>query len=283
MKRAKTRLGRWLKRIAFFFGAIFLLIIILLVISSSLRNLVISGIGYIDIYNGNNERGNKMMLYAMSKKEKLSASDYHAFSIHNTKNGNYSLAIDALEKAYQIDSADAAAYIGWVLLYYYRDYERSLEILEYCDQLTPNFSDAPQGEDIHYLKGLAYMQLNQTEKAIEEFDWYINEMAKKGNEEYVDVYAFVQKGRCLAKLEKHEEAIKSFEKAIHYYEHCTEANYFMALSEIALGENEKACNNLAYALNKIKKGYKSTDNYIEFFHAIYTQDIELSIIQNCKN
>lgn len=283
MKRAKTRLGRWLRRIGFIIGGVLLLIILLLLIFSGLRNIVISSIGYNEVYQGNNERGNKLMLYALSKEDKISTSKYHAFSVQNTKNGNYSLAIDALEKAYELDSAEIAAYYGWTLLYYYRDYKRSLEVLEYCDELTPNFSDAPMGEDIHYLKGLAFMQLNQTERAIGQFDIYINELASKGNEEYVDVYTFVQKGRCLAKLGKHKEAKITYNKAIHYYEHCTEANYFKALSEIAIGQNDSACVNLEYALSKIQQGYKSTDNYVEFFHAVYPQDIQLAIEANCMN
>jgi len=64
------------------------------------------------------------------KVEEVSAEDYHSLSVQNTKNGNYSIAIAALEKAMELDPKEISPYYGWVLLYYYRDYEKSLKILE---------------------------------------------------------------------------------------------------------------------------------------------------------
>jgi len=263
-------------------GSILFMLVVLAIVFNQLTFSLLMGVGSLDLYNGNNERGNKIMNYALSKIDNPKAEIYHAMSVQNTKNGNYSIAIPALEKAIKLNPEEGSAYYGWVLLYYYHDYEKALSMLEQHDNYTPNLSDAPMGEDIHYLKGLCHMKLSNYQKAIAEFDIYINNLASEGNEGYVDVYTFIQKGRCLFQLGKYEQAIKSYKKAIKYYESCTEAYYFMGLAQLELEEKEMACHNLNNALDLIQKGYKSSDIYVEFFHEIYPQQIEASLLKSCN-
>ncbi|PCI93399.1 MAG: hypothetical protein COB15_16490 [Flavobacteriales bacterium] len=239
-------------------------------------------IGYQNIYYGKYERGNALIEYALSKRDTITDNDYHAWSVQNTKNGNYKIAIDKLEKAMMINPQRESGYYGWVLLYYYRDYKKALAILEQQDAYTPDFSDAPVGEDIHYLKGLCLMQLKNYQKAVTEFDTYINNLARTHGEDFVDVYTFVQKGRCLTQLGEFDKAINSYKKAIKYYKECTEAYYFMGLTQLEMNKKDSACINLNKALNMIKKRYKSSDTYIEYFHEIYPQQIEENIIKSCK-
>ena len=238
--------------------------------------------GFRTIYYGENDRGNALMSYALSLSDSIRNHDYQLWSSKNTKNGNYAIAIDKLEKSIQIKPQEESAYYGWVLLYYYRDYKKALRILELQDEYTPNFSDAPVGEDIHYLKGLCHMQLQHYQIAIDEFNTYINNLAITHGEDFVDVYTFVQKGRCLSKLGKFEEAIQSYQKAIKYYQDCTEAYYFTGLTQIKMRQKSKACNNFNTALEMINKGEKSTNLYVELFHEIYPQQIEQSIKEFCK-
>ena len=234
------------------------------------------------LHMGKNKVGNELIDYAFSIRKVVSSEDYRHASVRNTKNGNYSIAIDKLEKAMEIDSQEVSGYYAWVLLYYYRDYEKSLQILEEQDSYTPDFSDAPVGEDIHYLKGLCHMQMQHYQKAVDEFNIYINTMVSTIGEEWVDVYTFVQKGRCLTKLEKFENAINSYDKAIKYYENCTEAYYFKGLTQIKMSKDNEGCNNFNKALELINDGNKSSDVYVEYFHEIYLQQIEESITEHCK-
>lgn len=274
---------RWLIYLSLSIGTLMGILIVLAIIYSQLSFRVLLGFGYLDTYNGNNERGNKIMNYAISRIEDKDEKTYHGLSVQNTKNGNYNIAIAALEKAFGINPKEVAAYYGWLLLYYYHDYEKALEILDYCDALTPNFSDAPMAEDIHKLKGLAHMQLENYEKAIEEFNLNINEITETIGEDWVDVYTFVNKGRCLSAQNKHKESIEAFQTALNNYQECTEAYYYMALDQLEIKEEELACKNLNTAYALVKKGWKNTDIYIEYFHEVYEQEIESSILTHCTN
>jgi len=224
-------------------------------------------------YYGRNHMGNKVAQYALSKMDSVTGEILHHYSVQNTKNGNYILAIDALEKAVAKDP-DLNGYYGWVLLYYYRDYERALQHLESYDSLTPNFSDAPVGEDINYLKGLGYAGLGQHEEALVKFDKYINEITSINGEDWVDVYAFVNKGLSLAALGQFEKAISAYDKAILYYPKCTEAYFHKAVSYQKLGNQTEAKMLANQALDLAKAGYKHTDVYVALSDEVYQVQIE---------
>lgn len=274
---------RWKKRILVFALSLITLITILGIVYKQIVFMLIFHFGYSQVYNGNNERGNQIMNFAMSKMKNPSAEIYHALSVQNTKNGNYDIAISALEKAYQMDPNEAGAYYGWVLLYYYHDYEKSLEVLNKYDDSTPNFSDWPMGECIHYLKGLAHMQLHEYKTAIQEFNISIENTSKDSGESWIDHQVFVNKGLCLIKLEDYDNAILVFNKAIDNYEKCSEAYYYKGLSYLSLKNNKLACENLNKSYSLISQGYKSSDNYVELFNELYVQQVEQSVLENCKD
>tara|TARA_B100000809_G_scaffold34084_1_gene29903 strand:+ start:12830 stop:13681 length:852 start_codon:yes stop_codon:yes gene_type:complete len=276
------RIRKWLKWFFITIGSFLGLIIILAIVYNQLTFRLLLGLGSMDMYNGNNERGNEIMTYAFSHIENPGGETFHAMSVQNTKNGNYNIAIEALEKAVKLEPEDGSAYYGWVLLYYYRDYEKALSVLEQCDAYTPGFSDAPMGDDIHYLKGLCHFQMKHYQTALDEFDIYINNMARTHGEGFVNVYTFIQKGRCLKALGRFDESILSYKKAIKYYKKCTEAYYFMGLTQLEMNEKDSACLNFNFALDLIKKGHKSSDTYVEYFHEIYTLEIERSISESCE-
>jgi len=244
--------------------------------------MVLAAVGSQNLYYGKNERGNELIQYSLSKMDSITGDELRGFSVQNTKNGNYRQAIELLEEAMRLDPETVSRYYGWLLLYYYRDYEKALEILELHDSYTPDFNDAPMGEDIHYLKGLAHFQLKNYEKANTEFDTYITHLGNTHGEDFVDVYTFVQKGRSLAQLNRKEEALAAYDKAILYAPSCTEAFYFKGLLLAEMGQVDSACIQLNTAKALMAKGSKSSDNYVEYFHEIYWQDIDEAIKKYCE-
>lgn len=232
--------------------------------------------GYAELYYGNDEVGDEIMRYAFSLTDSITGEDYHDFSVQHTKNGNYIKAVAALEKAVSVDP-QIYGYYGWVSLCYYHDYNRALECLEKYDALTPNFSDAPGGEDIHHQKGLCHMQLGRLEKAIGEFDTYIRETTQSHGEDWVDPYTFVYKGRCLDRLGRGEEALACYDKAILYYKYNTEAHYHKAKTLLQLGRKQEAAEHLRKAKELADQNYFYRDVYVEFFEAVYRQDIEAAL------
>lgn len=282
MIKRKKGIKKWKKRFLIILTSLFFVIVILGLIFNQFVYLVIFQFGYSEVYKGNNEKGNNIMDYAIANLNKPSSEIFHAFSIQNTKNGNYDIAIKALERAYQINPKEEGAYYGWVLLYYYHDYKKALNILNTYDDYTPNFSDWPMGECIHYLKGLSYMQLKKYKDAIKEFDISINNTSIEHGEDWVNFMVFLNKGISLYNIGEYEEAIIQLQNTIQNYDKCSEAYFFIAKSQLKLNQKDTACENLNIAHKLIEEGFKSSDTYVELFNEIYDQQVQESIKKECN-
>lgn len=224
------------------------------------------------LYQGANQTGNEFAEYTDAYFGVLSADTYHTLSVQNLKNGNYAQSHKYISKAVEMDPKEHAGYYGWVLLYYYRDYTKSLKFLNVYDAFTPNFSDFPVGESIHYLKGLAYMQLNELDSALIEFDRYILAEQYADAENFIDIAAFVNKGRVLAKQNKREEAIAVLQKAISIQPQCVEAYYYLTENYLQTGQNSEALVNVELAID-LFHNYHARDVYVELFHEVYLSDL----------
>ena len=142
-------------------------------------------------YHGNDACANAMVKLSLAKQDSITADNWHGFSVQNTKHGNYAEAIPALEKSIALDAREAEGYYGWVLLYYYRDYDRALKHLEHFDKLSSGVK-APVGENIHFLKGLCHYQMGNYPQAIEEFllneDFEVKRFGQKNCNGYIYFY-----------------------------------------------------------------------------------------------
>ena len=245
-------------------------------LDNSPENLL--AIGRKALYMGYNIKGNIILKYALTKLDSITYEDYHSISVQNTKNGNYSIAKEMLDSALSL-SSEIHGYYGWISLYYHRNYSKALYHLEEYDKLTPNFSDAPVGEDIHFLKGLCFMQLSEYGKAVEEFKLNIKEVEKSSGNDWINPYSYFYLGRCLHKMDKFEKAIGCYNNAIKLYESSSESYFYKALSYLELGEKEKAIINLEVAFALVSKGLKQSDPYVELFDEVYINQVKEELIK----
>lgn len=251
---------------------LFIVLLVVLISIPKTQKLILGTVGFGLTLYGFNELGPQISKSALNSRYKLTGNDYRAFSVQNTKNGNYALAINALENAISLD-IKYKEYYGWVLLYYYRDYKRAYKILNDYDQLTPNFSDPVFGENVNYLKGLALLKMDRFQGAIDEFDIYINYVTNESGEKWVDVYAFVERGNAYLKKKMYQEAINNYDLAIANYANNTEAYFYKSIAYTKKDELDSALTSANKAYQLISKGYKHEDNYIEYFHEVYPAQV----------
>jgi tetratricopeptide (TPR) repeat protein len=228
--------------------------------------------------HGNEKYGNELAKKCISKNDSITAGNWHAYSVQNTKNGNYAEAIYGLENSLAIAANEMEGYYGWVLLYYYRDYNRALLHLNHYDSLTPKVVDAPVGENIHFLKGLCYYQLNEFEKSITEFkineNFEINSFSKKN----VNAYIYFYIARNYDKLNNLKLAETYYKKAIKQAQFPVEANYYLGLLyKYKIKNSKKASSCLDTSFKYVIKGYKQQDIYVELFDEVYYLQIKEEI------
>jgi tetratricopeptide (TPR) repeat protein len=224
-------------------------------------------------YHGNDQCSNAMMKLCLAANDSISAENWHVYSVQNTKNGNYAESIPTLEKAILLDPKEMEGYYGWVLLYYYRDYERSLKHLEHYDLLDPGV-EAPVGENIHFLKGLCHYQMGHYQKAIEEFGLNEDFEVKRFGQKNCNGYIYFYMARCYDQSGNTKQAESYYKKAIKYTLFPTEAYYYLGLLHKYKKENASMgmkCLKAAHEL--LLKGYKQQDVYVELFDEVYLSQL----------
>lgn len=273
---------KWIRRLVLY--PLLLVIIGIVVFLSSNKDLYYTLKGYYGSqlqWFGCEEKGNRIIENSLLKLKSVDAETYHGYSVQNTKNGNYDEAIAYLNNAANLDPANVDGYLGWVLLYYYRDYDKALFHLERLDSST-NYVDYVGTDNIMYAIGLCYKQKGNYSKALEHFKRAIDHEIKEYGEEWVNHQMFYQTGRTLHRLNQPLEAISYYNDAINNWDGSSESIYYKGLAEIELGIGS-GCENLEKALLKVRKGIKSSDSYTRLFDEVYIGQIEEMIKLKCNS
>lgn len=199
--------------------------------------------------------------------ESQDSNQYMEYSVHLNKAGDFENGFKYLDKAVELDPKLHLGYRGWIRLRKMRDYDKALEDFNRLDSLTPNFVDAPWGEDIDFLRGECHFGKNQYQKAIELF----NRSIKNLKEDWADIHSFVYLGLCEYELGNYVNAIAEFQRALKQSEYVPESYFGMAKAYQKLGQIEKAKENILKAERNID--YKREDVYNEFLNEIYLSEI----------
>lgn len=188
-------------------------------------------------------------------------------SVYFNKSGDFKQGFEYLDKAVELDPKLHLGYRGWIRLRKMRDYDKALADFDRLDSLTPNFVDAPWGENIDFLRGECYFGKKEYLKAIEMF----NRNIKNQKEDWSDIHSFVYLGLCEYELGNYEKSIPEFQRAIIQAKYTPESFFGMAKSYQKLGEIEKAKENILIAEENIRS--KRDDYYNEFLNEIYLSEI----------
>lgn len=201
--------------------------------------------------------------------ESENSDDYMEYSVIKfNKAGNFHTGFIYLDKAVELDPKLHLGYRGWIRLRKIRDFDKALEDFDRLDSLTPNFVDAPWGEDIDFLRGECYFGKKDFQKAIELF----NRNIKNQKEDWADIHSFVYLGLCEYELGNYEKAIIEFQRALKQTENVPESFFGMAKAYQKLGQIEEAKKNILKAENNMH--YKRDDVYNEFLNEIYMSEIQ---------
>ena len=201
--------------------------------------------------------------------ESDNSDDYKKYSIVKfNKAGDFHTGFKYLNKAVELNPTSHLGYRGWIRLRKIRDYDNALVDFDRLDSLTPNFVDAPWGEDIDFLRGECYFGKKEYQKAIELF----NRNIQNQKEDWADVQSFVYLGLCEYELGNYEKAISQFKRALKQSEYVPESFFGMAKAYQKLGQIEKAKENILKAENSMH--YKRDDVYNEFLNEIYMSEIQ---------
>ncbi|MCF6347854.1 MAG: tetratricopeptide repeat protein [Flavobacteriaceae bacterium] len=199
--------------------------------------------------------------------ESTNSDDYFEYSVEINKSGDFSRGFKYLDKAIELEPTLHLGYRGWIRLRKIRDFDNALTDFNQLDSLTPNFVDAPWGENINFLRGECYYGNKDYQKAIDCF----NQSVKNQKEDWADIQTFVYLGICEYELENFEKSISEFNRALKQSINTCEAHFGLAKVYHKIGNLEKAKEHILKAEENID--YKREDIYNEFLNEIYLSEI----------
>src|SRR5690606_15069210 len=125
------------------------------------------------------------------------------------KAGEHIKAMEMLNKAVAIDVANgkttALEYKAWNMLYFYRDYESTIKDVDKIIEMTNIPIKSCHGEWCLFLKGQAYYQLKEYNKAIETFNLLLVSLLTNNfspNDEFLVNFYLARSYYKLGNLEK---------------------------------------------------------------------------------
>jgi len=194
-------------------------------------------------------------------------------SIWYIKTGNFAKEMETYLPAIELDPKQQLNYAIFIKLYYLRDYDAVIRDIHRLDALTPNFVDQPWAENMYYLLGLCYMQLENYPVAIQYFDSCLATYASLGIQ-YADYKNFLYKGICFLRNKQYEKAIESFDKTIEMYKNCSDAYYWKSVVLNAMKNKPFALSCIALAKQNQNYLIWKQDAYHKTFIPVYEWEID---------
>ncbi|MDB9954038.1 tetratricopeptide repeat protein [Flavobacteriaceae bacterium] len=192
---------------------------------------------------------------------------YFEQSVPFNKRGEFARGFELLNKAVQLEPSLHLGYRGYMKLRFLRDYKNALLDFNRLDSLTPNFIDAPWGEDIDFLRGECYYGIKEYSKAIICFKRNI----ENNKEDWVDINTFVYLGLCEYELGNYEQSILEHQRALKQSANTPEAHFGLAKVYLKLNNLDKAKEHILKA--ELNIGYKRKDPYKEFQNELFLSEI----------
>jgi tetratricopeptide (TPR) repeat protein len=203
-------------------------------------------------------------------------------SVSHNKRGHYAEGFRLLDQAVELKPVEYLGYRGYVKLYMLHDYEGAIDDFMRLDTLTPGIRDAPWGEDIYHVLGLAHKQLGEYETARYFFNKSIESISTEQGEDWVDVRTFFYNGLVSFEMADTSEALYNLNKAIDLFDQFTEAHYHKGRILASLNKRGEACTHFRKSAQFFQEGYIYTNSYYELPDQIYLSDIEHASRRYCE-
>lgn len=177
-------------------------------------------------------------------------------------------------KVVELDARGWQGWRGYLMLYFYRDYENALKDFDATDTLTPNFVDHPQSTSVDFMRGICYLQLGNYDKALSYLKAHIESEIKVVGEAYIDSKTFLYQGIALYKKGLHEEALAALRRGLHNADgRNADLWYWVAKIALEQGRTAEAAEAIENAEAQFRQGYYNHRDYVEEFYQTYPADI----------
>ena len=163
----------------------------------------------------------------------------------------YAVGMPLVDKAVQYDEKRWLDYRAFIKCIFAKTYKEAIVDFEDCIKKFGN--SYVQDHTYAFYIGIAYLQLNEFEKAETIFKNDIEDQTKRmGEAHFLDLFYY---GISKYEQQKWEEAIVEFDKSLKQYPEFSDVEYYKAICLARLGKKEESSSLLAKAIKDAASGY----------------------------
>lgn len=225
------------------------------------------------------------LLHRMYKDSALMAAPDHVeytqrYSYSYKKTGEHIRAMELLNKAVDMDvpngKTNALEYKAWSMLYFYRDYESTIEDVDKINEMnSPHPYSICHGEPCLLLKAQALYQLKRFQEAIDCFEKLMNIEEEQGFEPKDNFFARFYIARAYTHLNRSDKAFETYESLLNDFPKFTEVHYYIGQLYIEQGKKEIAKKHFEEAKKLFSENYKVVQEpYIERFDEVFAYQVD---------
>lgn len=158
------------------------------------------------------------------------------------------------DKAMFLDPLKYQGTRGYILLFFFKNYEKALADFEAVDIINPKGPDYIRQTNIKYLKALCHMQMGDYNEAITHFDSYIKEETKTVGLEFINEAAFLYKGIIYSRIKDFDQALIEFNKGLKVNDKLADIYFHQSRLYFEKGQYSKAIKYVELADENFKVG-----------------------------
>ncbi|HMJ69926.1 MAG TPA: tetratricopeptide repeat protein [Cyclobacteriaceae bacterium] len=194
--------------------------------------------------------------------------------------GEYVEGLAYLDKAVSLDPFYYLGNRAWYRMRYLHDYKGAIADLEKLEQVAGHTLVYVTNAHMYIMKGLAYKELGEVEKALEQLDFAIKEQINSKGPEWLGVYDYLYRGILKYRTDDFEGAIEDLTLQVKQYESLADTYYYRGMAYAATGRKDEARLDLQRAKDiLLNGGEKRWESFVVVADEIFLSDVDNALLR----
>jgi tetratricopeptide (TPR) repeat protein len=191
--------------------------------------------------------------------------------------------VEAMKFANKAAALDPHYFLGsraWYRINYIHDYKGAIADIDELERISGRSFVYVTNIHMYMLKGVAYRQMGNMEKALEAYNLAIDEQVKERGPEWVGSYDYLFRGILKYRMNDMDGAIEDLTRQVKEYEALADTYYYRGLAYASVGRKDEARQDLQHAKELILgDGQRRWEPVFVLPDEVYLSDVEKALLR----
>ena len=194
--------------------------------------------------------------------------------------GEFVEGMKYLDKAAELDPFYYLGNRAWYKMRYAHDYKGAIDDLTALEKVAGGSMVYVTNMHMYMVKGLAYKQMGDHQKALELYNFAINEQITHKGPTWVGSYDYLTRGILKYQMDDIDGAIEDLTLQVKEYESLADTYYWRGLAYAKVGRKDEARLDLQQAKDIIlSNGNRRWDNLVTLPDEVYLSQVESALLR----